>query len=86
MGWDGRTLPFCYQRTSKGPAAHFFTTQGLIQKSQKPVHVYALVSVDLNICLSLILALLRDTWPSKYLEGYTGVYCSIDRNNGEKEG
>lgn len=26
MGWDGRTLPFCYQRTSQGPAAPCFTT------------------------------------------------------------
>lgn len=26
MGWDDRTLPFCYQRTSQGPAAPYFTS------------------------------------------------------------
>lgn len=26
MGWDGRTLLFCYQRMSQGPAARYFTT------------------------------------------------------------
>lgn len=26
MGWNGRTLHFCYHRTSQGPAACYFTT------------------------------------------------------------
>lgn len=44
-------------------------TQDLIQNSQKPVHIYSLVSVDFSIFLSLILALLRGTWPSKVFGG-----------------
>lgn len=72
VGWDGRTLPFFYERTRQGawrPATRHFATQGLIQNPQKSTDVYSLISVDLNTFLSLRLALLRVAWPSNIFGG-----------------
>lgn len=73
VGWDGRSLPFSYQRSRQGaqsPAnCHSLFTQGLIQNPQKSIDVYSLISVDLNTFLSLRLALLRVAWPSNVFGG-----------------